>query len=119
MLRLVGSFLGAGALLGAIIAGVTWPRSATVAEAHKRHHLARIAGPTKEINVPTTEAEKAAVKQGQGVIKNGRYFNTGKTYDADGRLRFDFDARNAHDPAFNGLEFSHYEDDQPVFKTPR
>lgn len=65
-----------------------------------------------------TEAEKKAVENGQGVIKNGRYFNTGQTYEADGRLRYDFDAANKHNPTFNGLVFSHYEDDQPVFKKP-
>jgi len=58
-----------------------------------------------------TDAERKAVAEGRGVIKNGRYFNTGKTYEGDGRVRFDFDARNAHDPSFNGDTFHGYGDD--------
>jgi hypothetical protein len=54
--------------------------------------------------------ENAAVERGQGVIKNGRYFNTGKTYNADGSLRFDFDKSNAQNPWFNGDTFHGYDD---------
>lgn len=60
--------------------------------------------------MPITETEKAAADRGDGVIKNGRYFNTGKTYNANGTLRFDFDARNAHDPWFNGDTFHGYDE---------
>lgn len=49
-----------------------------------------------------TEPEKEAIRTEHGVIKNGRYFNTGKTYWPDGTIKFDFDASNARDPWFNG-----------------
>lgn len=66
----------------------------------------------------TTERERQAVRDGQGIIKNGRYFNTGKTYNSDGTLRFDFDASNAHDPWFNGDTFHGYdEDDVPIWRS--
>ncbi|WP_315731733.1 MULTISPECIES: hypothetical protein [unclassified Bradyrhizobium] len=58
-----------------------------------------------------TERDRQAVQDGQGVIKNGRYFNTGKTYNADGTLRFDFDAANARNPWFNGDTFHGYDDE--------
>ncbi len=61
------------------------------------------------------ESERKAVESGQGAMKNGRYFNAGKTYEADGRTRFDFDEANKHDPAFTGDVFLGYEDDVPVF----
>lgn len=57
-----------------------------------------------------TEAECRAVERGQGVIKNGRYFNTGKTYNSDGTLRYDFDVANRHDPWFNGCTFHGYDE---------
>lgn len=49
----------------------------------------------------TTKSETEAVER-DGVIKNGRYFNTGKTFNPDGTVKFDFDASNAKDPWFNG-----------------
>lgn len=55
----------------------------------------------KETNM-ATQSELDAVKCGQGIIKNDRYFNTGKTYNADGTLRMDFDVSNANNPWFNG-----------------
>ena len=58
-----------------------------------------------------TERELEAVREGAGVIKNGRYFNTGKTYNADGTLRYDFDASNARDPWFNGDTFHGYDEE--------
>ena len=66
-----------------------------------------------------SESDKQAAAAGRGVIKNGRYYNTGQTRNADGTLRYDFDAANKSDPGFNGLVFSHYEDDQPVFRDPQ
>lgn len=48
------------------------------------------------------EHEKEAVRTEHGVIKNGRYFNAGKTYWPDGTIKFDFDASNTSDPWFNG-----------------
>lgn len=48
------------------------------------------------------DAAQALRTTEHGVIKNGRYFNTGKTYWPDGTLKFDFDASNATDPWFNG-----------------
>jgi hypothetical protein len=59
----------------------------------------------------STESERRAVERGDGTIKNGRYFNTGKTYNADGTLRMDFDASNARDPWFNGDTFHGYDDE--------
>lgn len=41
--------------------------------------------------------------------------NTGKTYNADGTLRMDFDAANARDPTFNGTVCIGYDDDVPVY----
>lgn len=48
------------------------------------------------------DREKEAVRTEHGIIKNGRYFNTGKTYNPDGTVKFDFDRANALDPWFNG-----------------
>ena len=62
-----------------------------------------------------TESEKQAVTDGKGVIKNGRYFNAGKTYNSDGTLRYDFDAANRHDPWFNGDVFCGYDGDVPIW----
>lgn len=58
-----------------------------------------------------TESERRAVKNGQGIIKNGRYFNTGKTYNPDGTVRFDFDASNRRNPWFNGDTFHGYDEE--------
>lgn len=41
--------------------------------------------------------------------------NTGKTYNADGTLRYDFDASNAKNPKYNGDVCIGYEDDVPVY----
>ncbi len=49
-----------------------------------------------------TDREKKAIQRGDGVAKNGRYFNTGVTFNSNGTVRFDFDARNKLDPAFTG-----------------
>lgn len=47
-------------------------------------------------------AQSSADTVDAGIIKNGRYFNTGRTYNPDGTVKFDFDAANAKDPWFNG-----------------
>lgn len=57
-----------------------------------------------------TQAEMEAAERGVGAVKNGRYFNTGKTYNADGSVRFDFDKSNAQDPWFNGDTFHGYDE---------
>jgi hypothetical protein len=62
-----------------------------------------------------TESERKAIEDGKGVLKNGRYFNTGQTYNSNGTLRYDFDATNGHNPSFNGDVFLGYEDDVPVY----
>ncbi len=72
----------------------------------------------KEYLMPN-EIELKAVESGEGVIKNGRFFNIGKTYNKDGSLRFDFDARNAQDPWFNGSSFHGYDDNGcPIWNCP-
>ena len=43
-----------------------------------------------------------------------------KPYDADGRVRFDFDASNASDPWFKGSTFHGYdENDCPIWNDPQ
>lgn len=66
-----------------------------------------------------TDSEKRAVESGHGIIKNGRYFNTGKTYETDGRIRFDFDKANARDPWFNGDTFHGYDEQGCPIWNPR
>lgn len=48
-------------------------------------------------------AEIHAVLDGRGMIRNGRYWNIGQTYELNGRLRFDFDLSNSRDPNFKDV----------------